>query len=55
MTDPKLSHRTPFNLTESNQRIGALCAFVEECKALSTVFHGYQNDPADLDIEGCFV
>lgn len=42
-------------LSARNANITLLCDFIEAYQALSAQFHGYQNDPVDLDKEGCFV
>lgn len=42
-------------LSAHNANIALLCDFIEEYQVLTKQFHGYQNDPVDLDREGCFV
>lgn len=42
-------------LQEADDRIDALCEFIEEWWALNTILPGYINDSVDVDKEGCFV
>jgi len=39
----------------TNEYIDDLCDWIEEQQALEKIWHGYVNDPVDLDTEGCFV
>jgi hypothetical protein len=43
------------NLQEANDNTCLLCDFIEVYQALEAQWHGYVNDPADVDREGCFV
>ena len=39
----------------ANANINTLCDWIEEYQNTFKMFHGYVNDPIDLDKEGCFI
>jgi hypothetical protein len=38
-----------------NGFIEYLCDFIDQYNAMTALWHGYVNDPVDLDREECFV
>ena len=43
------------DITGANEYINALCDWIDEQWALMNQWHGYVNDPVDVDKDGCFV
>ena len=39
----------------TDENFNALCDWIDEQWALMNQWHGYVNDPVDVDKDGCFV